>query len=125
MILPITTQAVQKGFDFGRNCRVQTGHGQKTCGVGVLGQLVEVAGDAFELGHAVQMFGPQPLAHSPSFDELADHFGGPLPRIPHERFEPGMMPAIEPRTDDELLPDGFARQGAAAPVEVLFHGNDI
>lgn len=42
--------------------------------MGKAGKLVQVAGHAFELGHEVQMFAAQTLAHTTSGYQLAEDF---------------------------------------------------
>lgn len=52
-----------------------TGHYPcKSFCMGKAGKLVQVAGYAFELGHAVEMFAAQTLAHTTGGNQLAENF---------------------------------------------------
>lgn len=48
---------------------------RKPADMGGPGELVEIAGDAFELRHEIQMFPAHPLTHSPAPDKLLDDLG--------------------------------------------------
>ena len=47
---------------------------RKSLRMGKAGKLVQVAGHAFELGHGVEMFVAQTLAHTTGSNQLADDF---------------------------------------------------
>lgn len=88
----------------------------ETCGISQLGQLVQVPGDSFELGHVVQMFAPHPFFDSAEFDQFADNLGGLLARLPGEGFQLKIKRGIEPGADNVFLSLGGAQCRAPAPV---------
>ncbi len=47
---------------------------RKSFRMGKASKLVQVAGQAFELGHEVEMFAAQTLAHTTSGNQLAKNF---------------------------------------------------
>lgn len=52
-----------------------TGHyTRKSLRMGKTGKLVQVAGHTFKLGHEVQMFAAQTLAHTTDGNQLAENF---------------------------------------------------
>lgn len=93
----------------------------ETSGVGQFGQSVQVAGDAFELGHTVEMLAPHPLLHSSASDQFADDLGGLLARLTGEGFQLKIRRRIEPGTDNVLLSLGGVQCRAAATVKFSFH----
>lgn len=93
----------------------------ETSGVGQLGQLVQVPGDAFELRHVVQMLAPHPLFHSAEFDQFADNLGGLLVRLTGEGFQLKIQRRIESGADDVFLSLGGAQCRAPTPVKFSFH----
>ena len=93
----------------------------ETSDVGQFGQSVQVAGDAFELGHTVEMLAPHPLLHSAEFDQFADDLGGLFARLPGEGFQLKIQRRIEPCADDVFLLSAFADFRASAPVKFSFH----
>lgn len=48
---------------------------RQTFSIGQPGKLVQVAGDALELGHEIQLFAGDPRPHRSSVDQLAQDFG--------------------------------------------------
>lgn len=48
---------------------------RKPADMGGLGKLIQIAGDAFQLCHKVEVFAPHPLTHSPASDKLPDNLG--------------------------------------------------
>ena len=98
--------------------------GKSSC-AGQLGQLVQVPGDSFELGHVVQMLASHPFFDSSEFDQFADDLGGLLARLPGEGFQLKIQRRIEPGTDDVFLSLGGAQCGAPAPVKFSFHSKSI
>ena len=97
----------------------------ESSGVGQLGQLVQIPGDSFELGHVVQMLAPHPFFDSSEFDQFADDLGGLLARLPGEEFQLKIQRRIEPGTDDVFLSLGGAQCRAPAPVKFSFHNKSI
>ena len=48
---------------------------RQTFGIGQPGQLVQISGDAFQLGHEIQLFAGDPRPYRSSVDQLAQDFG--------------------------------------------------
>lgn len=74
-----------------------TGHYtcQSFC-MGKTSKLVQVAGHAFELGHDVEMFAAQTLAHTTGGYQLAEDFGCSMAGGADKRFQLEVMFGIEP-----------------------------
>lgn len=64
--------------------------------MGKVGKLVQVAGHAFELGHNVEMFTAQTLAHTTGGYQLAENFGCSMTGDTYKRFQFEVMFGIEP-----------------------------
>ncbi len=64
--------------------------------MGKAGKLVQVAGHAFELGHEVEMFAAQTLAHMTGGNQLAEDFGCSMTGGADKRFQFEVMFGIEP-----------------------------
>ncbi len=64
--------------------------------MGKAGKLVQVAGHAFELGHAVEMFAAQTFANTTSGYQLAEDFGCSMTGGADKRFQFEVMFGIEP-----------------------------
>ncbi len=64
--------------------------------MGKAGKLVQVAGHAFELGHEVEMFAAQTLAHTTGGNQLAEDFGCSMTGGVDKRFQFEVMFGIEP-----------------------------
>ncbi len=60
------------------------------------GELVQVAGHTFELGHEVEMFAAQTLAHTTGSYQLAEDFGCSMTGGADKRFQFEVMFGIEP-----------------------------
>ncbi len=74
-----------------------TGHyPRKSLRMGKAGKLVQVAGYAFELGHEVEMFAAQTLAHTTGSYQLAENFGCSIAGGADKRFQFEVMFGIEP-----------------------------
>lgn len=74
-----------------------TGHyPRKSFRMGKAGKLVQVAGHAFELGHAVEMFTAQTLANTTGGNQLAENFGCSTTGGADKRFQFEVMFCIEP-----------------------------
>lgn len=69
------------------------------------GKLIQVAGDAFQLRHKVEVFAPHPLLHSPLADQLPDDLGRSAARCAGELAKPEIKVAVEPCADDVTLSD--------------------
>lgn len=87
MILPIMAQLFEKLLDFGNDRAVRKNDRCETSGISLPGQLVQVSGNAFELGHVAQMLAPHPFFHSAEFDQFADDLGGLFSRLAGEGFQ--------------------------------------
>lgn len=48
---------------------------RKPAGIGRPGELIQVAGNAFQLRHIIQMFRTHPFTHSPAPNKLPDNLG--------------------------------------------------
>lgn len=64
------------------------------------GQLVQVAGDALELGHEVQLFAGDPRPNCSAVDQLAQHFGRRLSSLTAKGRKAEFPLGTEPRADD-------------------------
>lgn len=64
--------------------------------MGEAGKLVQVAGQAFELGHEVEMFAAQTLADMTGNYQLAEDFGCSMARGADKRFQLEVVFGIEP-----------------------------
>lgn len=64
--------------------------------MGKAGKLVQVAGHAFELGHVVEMFAAQTLAHTTDGYQLPENFGCSMAGSADKRFQLEVMFGIEP-----------------------------
>ena len=74
-----------------------TGHyPRKSFCVGMAGELVQIAGHAFELRHEVQMFAAQTLAYMTGGYQLAENFGCSMTGGADKRFQFEVMFGIEP-----------------------------
>ena len=60
------------------------------------GELVQVAGHTFELGHEVEMFAAQTLAHTTGGNQLAEDFGCSMTGGADKRFQLEVVFGIEP-----------------------------
>lgn len=81
MTLPTIAYLFQEFFDGRDNGRMPDSDSRQTFGVGQSGQLVQVAGDAFELGHEIQLFAGDPGPNCSAVDQLAQDFGRRLPGL--------------------------------------------
>lgn len=64
--------------------------------MGKAGKLGQVTGHAFELGHEVEMFATQALAHMTGSNQLAEDFGSSMTGNADKRFQLEVMFGIEP-----------------------------
>lgn len=58
--------------------------------------MIQVAGHTFELGHEVEMFTAQTLAHTTGGNQLAENFGCSMTGGADKRFQFEVMFGIEP-----------------------------
>lgn len=89
------------------------------------GKLIQVAGNAFELCHKVEVLAPHSFVHSAIADQLADHLGRTLPRLTDKGFQLEMVLGIEPQGDAVFLAATFTQGWAAALILLLFHRFDF
>ena len=75
MTLPTIAYLLQEFFDGRDDRRMPYPDSRQTFGIGQPGQLVQVAGNAFELGHEIQLFAGDPCFYRSSVDQLAQDFG--------------------------------------------------
>ena len=69
---------------------------RKSFCMGEAGELVQVAGHAFELGHEVEMFSAQTLAYTTGGNQLAEDFGCSMTGGADKRFQLEIVFGIEP-----------------------------
>lgn len=69
---------------------------RKSLCMGKAGELVQVAGQAFELGYEVEMFAAQTLADMTGSDQLAEDFSCSMAGGADKRFELEVVFGIEP-----------------------------
>ena len=79
---------------------------RQTFGIGQPGQLVQIPGDAFELGHEIQLFACDSRPYRSSVDQLAQDFGRRLPCLAAEGRESEFPFGAEPRADDVFADAG-------------------
>ena len=84
MTLPTIAYLFQEFFDGRDNRRMPDSNSRQTFGIGQPGKLVQVAGDALELGPKIQLFAGDPRPYSSSVDQLAQDFGRRLPCLAAE-----------------------------------------
>lgn len=73
---------------------------RQTFGVGQPGQLIQIAGDAFELGHEIQLFAGDPCSYRSAVDQLAQDLGRRLPCLAAKGRESEFPFGAEPGADD-------------------------
>lgn len=100
MTLPTIAYLFQEFFDGRDNRRMPGSDSRQTFGIGQPGQLVQVAGDALELGHEIQLFTGDARPHRSVVDQLAQYFGGRLPCLAAEGRKAEFPLGTEPRADD-------------------------
>ena len=100
MTLPTIAYLFQEFFDGRDNRRMPDSDSRQTFGVGQSGQLVQVTGDAYELGDEIQLFASDPRPYRSSVDQLAQDFGRRLPCLAAEGREAELPLGTEPRADD-------------------------
>lgn len=95
---------------------------RQTFGIGQPGQLVQISGDAFELGHEIQLFAGDPRPYRSSVDQLAQHFGRRLSGLATEGRETEFPFGAEPRADDVFADAADADFRTPALFAVCFFG---
>ena len=93
--------------------------------MGEAGKLVQVAGHAFELGHDVEMFAAQTLAHTTGGYQLPEDFCTRPSGSTCQCLKSQFMLRIEAEGDAVFLFSGFAQRWAPARMFGVFHGFDI
>ena len=73
---------------------------RQTFGIGQPGQLVQIPGDAFELGHEIQLFAGDACPNRSAVDQLAQDFGGRLSCFAAEGRKAEFPLGTEPCADD-------------------------
>lgn len=100
MTLPTIAYLFQEFFDGRDNRRMPDSNSRQTFGIGQPGKLVQVAGDALELGPKIQLFAGDPRPYRSSVDQLAQDFGRRLPCLAAEGRKAEFPLGTEPRADD-------------------------
>ena len=100
MTLPTIAYLLQEFFDGRDDRRMPYPDSRQTFGIGQPGQLVQVAGNAFELGHEIQLFAGDPCSYRSSVDQLAQDFGRRLSCFAAEGRKAEFPFGAEPRADD-------------------------
>ena len=98
---------------------------RKSADMGRSGKLIQIAGNAFQLRHKIEVFAPHPLTDSPAPDKLPDNLGRLTARFPDKSLQLKMMLAVEPCADDILLLAAFADCRTAALIKLMFHRFDF
>lgn len=93
--------------------------------MGKTGELVQVAGHAFELRHEVEMFAAQTLAHTTGSNQLAEDFGVWSSGSSCQCLKSQFMLRIEAEGYAVFLFSGFAQRRASARMFGVLHGFDI
>ena len=75
MTLPTIAYLLQEFFDGRDDRRMSYPDSRQTFGIGQPGQLVQIPGDAFQLGHEIQLFAGDPRPYRSSVYQLAQDFG--------------------------------------------------
>ena len=84
MTLPTIAYLFQEFFDGRDNRRMPDSNSRQTFGIGQPGKLVQVAGDALELGPKIQLFAGDPRPYRSSVYQLAQDFGWRLSALAAE-----------------------------------------
>ena len=93
---------------------------RQTFGIGQPGQLVQISGDALELGHEIQLFAGDPCSYRSSVDQLAQDLGRWLPGLAAKGRESEFPFGAEPRADDVFVDAADADFRAPALFAVCF-----
>lgn len=95
---------------------------RQTFGIGQPGQLVQISGNALELGHEIQLFAGDPRPHRSSVDQLAQDFGRRLSGLAAEGREAEFPFGAEPRADDVFVDAADADFRPTALFAICFFG---
>ena len=120
MTLPTIAYLLQEFFDGRDDRRMPYPDSRQTFGIGQPGQLVQISGDALELGHEIQLFTGDPRPHRSSVDQLAQDFGRRLSCFAAEGRESEFPFGAEPRTDDVFADAADTDFRASALFAVCF-----
>ena len=93
---------------------------RQTFGIGQPDQLVQISGDALELGHEIQLFTGDPRPHRSSVDQLAQDFGRRLPGLAAKGRESEFPFGAESCADDVFADAADADFRASALFVVCF-----
>ena len=103
-----------------------SGHySRKSFRMGKVGKLVQVAGYAFELGHEVEMFAAQTLAHTTGNNQLPEDFRARPSGSTCQCLKSQFMLRVEAEGYSVFLFSGLAQRRAAARMFGVLHGFDI
>ena len=100
MTLPTIAYLLQEFFDGRDDRRMPDSDSRQTFGIGQPGQLVQIPGDAFELGHEIQLFAGDACPNRSAVDQLAQDFGGRLSCFAAEGRKAEFPLGTEPCADD-------------------------
>lgn len=92
--------------------------------MGKAGELVQVAGHAFELGHEIEMFTAQTLAYMTGGYQLAEDFGTRPSGSTGQCLKSQFMLRVEAKGYAVFLFSGLAQRRASARMFGVFHGFD-
>lgn len=95
---------------------------RQTFSIGQPGQLIQIAGDAFELGHEIQLFAGDPCSYRSAVDQLAQDFGRRLSCFAAEGRESEFPFGAEPCADDVFADAADADFRTSALFAVCFFG---
>ena len=120
MTLPTIAYLLQEFFDGRDDRRMPYPDSRQTFGIGQPGQLVQISGDALELGHEIQLFTGDPRPHRSSVDQLAQDFGRRLPGLAAKGRESEFPFGAESCADDVFADAADADFRASALFAVCF-----
>ena len=120
MALPTIAYLLQEFFDGRDDRRMPYPDSRQTFGIGQPGQLVQISGDALELGHEIQLFTGDPRPHRSSVDQLAQDFGRRLPGLAAKGRESEFPFGAESCADDVFADAADADFRASALFAVCF-----
>lgn len=92
--------------------------------MGKVGELVQVAGHTFELGHEVEMFAAQTLAHTTGSYQLPKDFRARPTGSTCQCLKSQFMFRVEAEGYSVFLFSGFAQRRALARMFGVLHGFD-
>ena len=120
MTLPTIAYLLQEFFDGRDDRRMPYPDSRQTFDIGQPGQLVQISGDAFQLGHEIQLFAGDPCSYRSSVDQLAQDFGWRLSCFAAEGRKAEFPLGTEPRADDVFTDAADADFRASALFAVCF-----